>query len=232
MTAGRYANDLSCADLQSLAAELGLGVLAGVPRARAIAHLDACPACRAVVDDMAAIGDSLLTLGPEVDPPAGFETRVLARRRAGRPGRPRRRLRMVALAGAVVTISAGAVAAAAGLAGHHGGGFQVLHPAQVSALGGRQLSVSVLRQHGHQDGQVFFFEGQPSWVLMTVDGDGPSRQLTCQLQLAGGQTVTLGTFTVAQGYRSWGATVTVDPHRIRAVRLVDAQGHPVASAIH
>lgn len=72
-------NDMACAELADVAAELALGVLTGRERARAIAHLDECDACREDVRQLMATGGQLLELLPTAEPPAGFETRVLER---------------------------------------------------------------------------------------------------------------------------------------------------------
>jgi hypothetical protein len=72
-------NDMSCAELADVAAELALGVLTGRERAMAVAHLDQCDACREDVRQLMATGEQLLELLPPAEPPAGFETRVLDR---------------------------------------------------------------------------------------------------------------------------------------------------------
>jgi hypothetical protein len=72
-------NDMTCAELADGAAELALGVLTGRERAFAIAHLDTCDACREDVRQLMATGEQLRELLPAAEPPAGFETRVLAR---------------------------------------------------------------------------------------------------------------------------------------------------------
>jgi hypothetical protein len=72
-------NDMTCAELADVAAELALGVLTGRERAMAVAHLDECDACREDVRQLMATGEQLLELLPSAEPPAGFETRVLER---------------------------------------------------------------------------------------------------------------------------------------------------------
>jgi hypothetical protein len=72
-------NDMTCGEMADVAAELALGVLTGRERAMAVAHLDHCDACREHVRQLMATGEQLLELLPPAEPPAGFETRVLAR---------------------------------------------------------------------------------------------------------------------------------------------------------
>jgi hypothetical protein len=77
---------MTCAELADVAAELALGVLTGRERAMAVAHLDTCDECREDVRELIETGEQLLELLPPVEPPAGFETRVLAR--LGLPASP------------------------------------------------------------------------------------------------------------------------------------------------
>jgi hypothetical protein len=72
-------NDMTCAELADVAAELALGVLTGRERALAVAHLEKCDACREHVRQLMATSEQLLELLPPAEPPAGFETRVLER---------------------------------------------------------------------------------------------------------------------------------------------------------
>jgi anti-sigma-K factor RskA len=72
-------DDMTCAELQDVAAELALGALTGRERAAAIAHMEKCRACREDVRQLTAAGDRLLELLPPAGPPVGFEIRVLER---------------------------------------------------------------------------------------------------------------------------------------------------------
>ena len=91
MTEPTDARGMSCDEFAEVAAELALGVLTGRERAAALAHLDVCECCRELVRELTMTGEELLALLPSREPPAGFETRVLARLtpRAA-PVRPRR----------------------------------------------------------------------------------------------------------------------------------------------
>ncbi|HSZ43495.1 MAG TPA: hypothetical protein VK817_26315 [Trebonia sp.] len=71
--------DMGCERFADVAAELSLGVLTGRERADALAHLEHCDACRETVRQLTMTGEQLLGLLPSVEPPAGFETRVLSR---------------------------------------------------------------------------------------------------------------------------------------------------------
>ncbi len=72
-------NEMGCREFSDAAAELALGVLTGRERAQALAHLDHCASCREEVRQLTATGEGLLGLLPSVEPPAGFEARVMDR---------------------------------------------------------------------------------------------------------------------------------------------------------
>jgi hypothetical protein len=218
---------LSCEEVQGLAGEMGLGVLAGVERAGVVAHLQWCESCRALVDDMAELADSLLLLGPQTEPPAGFETRLLRRTEGaalplGR--RVRRRLALLVASGVVLAGGAGV-----GVGWALAGGSD-LAPS-VQAAGGRQLAVAILNAQGAKVGQAFLYSGRPSWIFMSVDPDHMPSWVSCELRTTGGKVVEVGAFTVSGPYRSWGSTVNVSPGQVRAVLLVDAAHHTVATGV-
>jgi len=216
---------LTCEEVQDLAGEMGLGVLAGVERAAVVAHLQSCESCRAFVDDMAELADSLLLLGPQTEPPAGFETRLLRRiEGAALPGagRVRRRLAVLLVSGVVLAGGAG-LGVGMALAGSSG------LPPSVQAAGGRQLTVAILNAQGAQVGQAFLYSGRPSWIFMSVDPDHLPSWVNCELRTADGKVVEVGSFTVSGLYRSWGSTVNVSPAQVRTVMLVDAAHRTVAT---
>jgi hypothetical protein len=82
-------SEMTCEEMADVAAELALGVLTGRERAMAVAHLDTCDGCREDVRQLMATGEQLIELLPPAEPPAGFETRVLAR--LGLPAPPQDR---------------------------------------------------------------------------------------------------------------------------------------------
>ena len=79
-------NEMGCAEFADAAAELALGVLTGRERARALAHLDRCEECRENVRQLTVTGEELVGLLPAIEPPAGFESRVMERLGLGIPG--------------------------------------------------------------------------------------------------------------------------------------------------
>src|SRR5262245_55506074 len=66
-----------CLEVHDLIPELAMGVASGEVRARALAHVSACPDCRRELEEVAGVVDDLLLLAPEEEPPPGFDGRVL-----------------------------------------------------------------------------------------------------------------------------------------------------------
>ncbi|MDA8061307.1 MAG: hypothetical protein M0T80_02545 [Actinomycetota bacterium] len=78
--------DQGCGEVSDLLAELALGVADAEGRAGALAHLEICAGCQAELRSFADTADALASLAPEVEPPAGFEQRVLSTLGAARRG--------------------------------------------------------------------------------------------------------------------------------------------------
>lgn len=304
-------NDMTCAELTDVAAEVALGVLTGRERAMAVAHLEECEACREDVRQLMATGDQLLELLPPAEPPAGFETRVLERlglsapaaeeapdvelppaepsagfetrvlerlglaatpalpknagksgkeasgpdaypqliaRRGGgtgqrgaaregkrpgsdqpsapparpggtkRPGRMRRVLAATAVGFAVIAAGVGGWRIGAGTT-----------PAASTAAGA--LTQASLLTATHNDvGDMFIYRGETPWLYMSVDMGSGNEPVTCQVIGADGQTTTIGTFQLADGYGSWGSPAPGNLTGATGARLVSTNGTVLASA--
>jgi hypothetical protein len=168
--------EMSCEEFAGSAAELALGVLTGRERAAALKHLDRCDACRESVRQLTMTGEELLGLLPAIEPPPGFETRVLDRlgiadpalrshARWGWPGRAHTSRGGPGRAGTVTfsrrTLAAAAVVLAVLGAALGGWGMRTAtsHPA------GTPLSSATLLTASHQDvGNIFLYNDSPRWV--------------------------------------------------------------------
>ncbi len=235
---------MTCEQLHQVVPEVALGVLSGSERADALGHLQDCPACQVIVDEMARVSDALLFLAPEEDPPLGFENRVAAA--LGLEGQPRarhsaRRISRIRVTRRTWTIGgsalAGVAACAAGLAVWLGGGSpapsqSTSAPAQVAAPRGSVPSfkqATFRTSSGTAAGRVMAHSGRPSWVFMTVDEPGAEGWVVCDLETTTG-TVRLGRFDVYEGHGSWGAATPVAIGSLRGARLVADDGTVIASA--
>ena len=219
-------SSLSCEELRGLAPELALGTLPGPERADALDHLERCADCQRVVEELADAADALLLLAPEVEPPAGFRGRVLAGFDV--PATHRRRLGVAILGAAAVLFLALGLGTATVVSRHHSN-----EPRPSFALGTPGVVMARFTPSpGEQtQGQVFSYAGSPSWVFMTVHDDGSSDTYHCELELADGQRVEVGSFGLHDGAGSWGRTLALDVGQLRAVRLLDEHGATAATAL-
>ena len=230
-------NDIGCAGLAAVAAELALGALTGHERAGALAHLDRCEACRDKVSRLMVTSGELLELLPASEPPPGFEVRVLERlglaafgraivsqasrvgnlrQRGGRrPREPGRRRRLLAVAAAAVVV--------AGLGGWGLG-------AGVSPAGYVSLSSAALVSPGHRAvGEIFAYGGSPEWVYVSVNVGTGNVAVICQLVGKDKHVTTVGSFTLTDGYGSWGSPDFADGS-LRGARLLAPDGTVLATA--
>lgn len=214
--------------MRELAPELALDVLTGYERATAQAHLGMCAPCREYVSSLTQIGDRLLTLVPGVEPPVGFEDRVLARMGLAAPPAqaPRRRWWPMAL------VAASVAAVVFGFGGWMAGDMTT-DGTPVAASGNHQvLRFAQLRNSSQrQVGQVFTYEGSPSWVWMSIAmADANVGTVWCELQKQDGTFIPIGDFPLSGGKGSWGAQLKVDPNTVVGARLTSDQGTVLASA--
>jgi hypothetical protein len=221
---------LSCEEARALAPELSLGSATGEERARVLHHLASCPDCRRLVSELSAVADELLLLAPAHEPPAGFESRVLARlnERKARGGKLRRIFGIAAVA-----------FLAAGAAG--GGVFWALRSDReiasqyqevLSLAGGEYFSAAVLRDvHGGKRGLVFGYQGDTSWVFMTLHD--PLDPGTYQVELGmeqGGWTLLDSSVDLSDARPSWGTELPGDLHGSAGIRIRDEEGNRVLEA--
>jgi len=219
---------MDCSDADLMLDELALDVLPGDRRAALLAHVEECPNCRRLLDQLTETADDLLLAGPEAAPPAGFEDRVLARIAQGdRRRRPRDRNALglstwTASAAAVVLLVVGGLTGA--VIGRSTGG-----PGE----SGEQLrTVRLISTGGADIGDVSTYSGDPSsWFFMRVESDGvPDATYRCVLDMDDGSTVAIGRLWAVKGHGGWGDHLSVDPRHAVAARLLDPKGSTVGTA--
>lgn len=197
---------MNCSQLADLAPELALGVLTGRERAQALEHLDSCGPCRQLVSSLSGVTDELLrSFAPSVEPPAGFESRVLA---AIAPPRVKQRNRIPALA------AAACVALLVGIAVLVGGSRQAFAAAEMRTESGEVVGWIYVDSDS-------LAMNLPGWAEQIgrygLAGDSYSLRLTDQ---SGAEHLLPVTLT---GGTTWSAELEVDS--ITSAALVDARGH-------
>ncbi len=211
-----YADDLP---------ELALGILTGRERAQALAHVEGCPACHAEMERLAVAADSLLEVVPAVEPPLGFEVRLMERLGVGpggqRPVRPRWRLRQSLLVAAcLLLVGVGLGAGWLARSGQRPTG-------RASAFGsepGGHIETESLVSGGRVLGTVMVYSGRTNWLFMSLDEGSWSGRASCQVRLADGKRVPLGTFWLENGYGAWAVTIPSGTGPIETASVVTAGG--------
>jgi hypothetical protein len=214
--------DQDCEQFRDAGAELALGILDGRERAAALAHLEHCSACHRELLVMGDLADRLIELAPGAEPPPGFETRVLASLAAPRPSsRPssRRRRTKIALMAAALAVVVGVGGWAVGRHGTTGG----------PSAGGDRVATATFVTGSHDVGQVIAAPGAHPWIYMVVDTGLGNQTVRCQIREGDGNTVTVGSFPLSNGYGYWGAPIPAAA-TITGAQLIDAGGRTVATA--
>jgi anti-sigma-K factor RskA len=244
---------MSCAEFADAAAELALGVLTGRERARALAHLDRCEACRENVRQLTVTGEELVGLLPAIEPPAGFETRVMERLGLGTPAPapvPVRPLSPVRRFGRKLAdwtgggtgrsgvrqprriLAAAAMAVAVIAAGLGGWG---LH-GTTSSPAASPLSSATLLTASHQTaGKIYLYDAGSRWLYMSVNipsgsGAADNGTVLCQVEGPDGHVTTVGSFRLTGGYGYWGSPAPVTDGPLTGARLVTTTGTVLATA--
>jgi hypothetical protein len=232
-----------CDAYQEELAELALGTLTGRDRAETLAHVEGCGRCAGEVEELSRAADMLLQVASEAEPPVGFEVRLLERvaseqqtardasrvapviplgTAGGRRARARRWVSTVRGRTAVAVAAAAVAVAGIGIglsAGDHA------NPVQPHAVQATLLSAT-----GRPVGRVVASGGKPTWLLMVVQRGALSGRVTCRVDLTGGHWVTLGTFSLGEGY-NWSAPLAAPVSAVHEAELVGPHGTVVATAV-
>jgi hypothetical protein len=207
-------------DFQNELVEFSLGILDGRARAALVDHVESCPECTEQLRELSATADLLMYVPIGVEPPLGFESGIIERIRQTQPLPSRWRPRgwqMLAAAAAIVLVSFGL-------------GWTVEHRTNpttpVQAAG--SMKQRVLVANGHDVGTVYAYSGSPSWMFVTVDARGAPARVRCTIITTSGAHRFIGTFALASGQGSWGASLPVSFKAVRNVVLTSASGAVVA----
>jgi hypothetical protein len=202
---------LTCAQVQEAAPELALGILGGAERAEVVHHVDHCARCQALVAQYAEAADALPLLAPELEPPAGFETRVLARL-----GAPKRRSRRRALVLAAVAAALAAILS-----------ITVVRVVESTTGNDTAAPVAVKMVDGSAKlpaGWAYVTNGVS--VAVNVDYGIPDGQYTVRVDPAAGSAHDLGTMTVSGSHGSFTGTSPEPLTSGSTISMVDASGSP------
>jgi hypothetical protein len=220
--------DIGCPRVREIAPDLAIGIADGHERDAALRHTATCSDCRALVADLSSTADELLLLAPEHEPPAGFESRTVAR--LGNLERRRWGARALAIAASFVL----AIAIGAGAVWMATSGERRLAASYRDVLSvgqGSFFAAAPLRGPEGPEGTVFGYDGRPSWLFATVDlpMTGPER-LEVTLTTRDGRRVSLGSAVLGGNDDTWGTSIPVELSAIQQLRFEDDEGRAVLVA--
>ena len=132
----------SCAQVCDLASELAFGVVVEPARTQMLTHLESCSDCQEYVSGLVSGADLLLVLSPEVEPPAGFENRVLSQIGTNQPLTHRKKYIIVYSVAAAIMIFMSALGTH--LLDQQHDRFTTQYVAALKALGGSSLKAAKL----------------------------------------------------------------------------------------
>jgi len=214
-----HAPDPRCAAVRDDLAELALGTLSGVERSSVLAHVQGCADCRAEVDRLSSAADAILMLAPEIEPQAGFETRLFERMGV----RPQRRRRLSRLTPRRLALAGGTLLGALGL------GLGIGLSTGGGALSAVPIAANLTSDH-HNRGEVYVAPGDPGWLFMSVNHLDATGLVTCRVKTVHGATTTVGTFWLDAGSGSWVSRLPVPADQIQSAWIVGGGGTVLASA--
>jgi hypothetical protein len=207
----------SCPQLRDVAPELALGVLGGAERAEAIAHVNGCARCQALVNELAEVADALPLLAPEIEPPVGFEQRVLSSDRARRRRSVRRLVSVVAVATAAAAILSITIVRVVESGSDTGG-----TTASAASTPAKPTAVKMVSPSALPAGWAYVTNKHS--VAIAVDYGVQSGRYRIAVQPRAGATVTIGTMAVENDHGSWTGTSQVALRVGSTISLVDANG--------
>jgi hypothetical protein len=205
---------MTCTQVRDLAPELALGILGGAERAEVVLHVNGCARCQATVSELTEVADTLPQLVPEMEPPLGFESRVLRRLGEGERRTRRRWIAAVAaVAAAVAIVTITTVRVIESNDATSATAPRAAAPVAVTMQGGTS---------GLPSGWAYVSGGHG--IAMSVDYGLPSGSYTVRAVPAGGTGSNLGTMQVVAGRGSWTGR-SADPLLTGSrIALVDASG--------
>lgn len=224
-------NELTCEEVHELAAELALDALPGDQRAAALAHLDSCTACRALVDDLSMAADRLLLALPEADVPPLLSARL---HRSVPPAAPaesnvRRRWTWMGAAAILVAIVVGGIIVVA----QRSGDEQTGSPSDTTtdtSTGDGIGPVALVNAAGNTIGRVSVDPGDDPAIHMTVNNGEWDEGDKCVWTLADGSRVEGGKLWKEDGHGYYGGELGDVRDLLRNVELIGADGSSIATA--
>lgn len=210
---------LSCEEFDDRAEDLALGLVDEPDRSELLAHVVECPACQSLLDGLGTVVDRLLLVAPQVEPPAGFENRALARLGAT-PVAPRQRFKVPLWAVA-------SVALVVGVSGIALGRMIDGSPTRQSAR-----RATIVTTTGTELGFVQLVADPTPHVLVTIPVPRAQPGVrNCELKLPNGTWIKVGSWKVSDiAHGTWAVGIENNLLGATAMRITTESGTTLATA--
>jgi hypothetical protein len=217
---------MTCDEFREQLAELAVGGIDASERNDLLSHTAVCASCQMALEQTTTVADRLLDETPEIEPPPGFEQRVLSHLNAAplaTVSAPRARVRtavLVACALAAGSIATVLVANA------------VRDRAQPSTAVHAVRHGTLIRNDGRPNGQVVLVDEPRAMVIVTIDHPRPfAGRVSCELELANGQKSIVGSWSY-DDVESGAWAVGIPDESLTAIRMnvLDTTGAVAASS--
>ena len=210
---------IRCEQFDEGAEDLALGLLDEPHRSMLLAHAADCSMCQSLLDGLGTVVDRLLLVAPQVEPPAAFEIRALARIGTASVT-PRQRFRLPLWAAAVAALIVGA------------GGFVTARLLDSSSSPSAAPTAVILTSAGLELGSVQLLADPAPHVLITIPTPRPDPGVrNCELQRPDGTWVHVGSWQVADiAHGTWATGIDTTLLDAAAMRITTQDGRVLATA--
>lgn len=227
---------MGCDQVRELAPELGLDIATGEERDAALRHLTNCSDCRRLVSELSSLSEDLLLLAPQREPPAGFEARVLGAlgeqdapvlplgKRSRRP-----RLLLAAALAAAVAASMALGGWSAFLATSSDRRIADSYRQVLSQGQGSFFAAAPVKGSAGRVGTVFGYEGQPSWVIVTMSPSAEKDTYRVEAIVDEGEPLDLGETALGRDERVWATRLPMPLSSVRGLRFRTPAGETLTA---
>jgi hypothetical protein len=217
---------MTCDEFREQLAELAVGGIDASERNDLLSHAAACASCQMALEQMTTVADRLLDETLEIEPPPGFEQRVLGHLNTiplAPVGALRARVRTAVLI--ACALAAGSIAT---LLASNAARDRVQPSTAVHAV----RHGTLVRKDGRPNGQVTLVDEPRAMVIVTIDHPRPfNGRVSCELELANGQKSVVGSWSYDE-VESGAWAVGIPDESLAAIRMnvLDTTGAVAASS--
>jgi hypothetical protein len=217
---------MTCDEFREQRAELAVGGIDASDRNDLLSHAAACASCQMALEQMTIVADRVLDETLEIEPPPGFEQRVLSHLNTvplATVSATRARFRTAVLVACALAAGSIATVLVANAVRDRAEPSTAVHEVRHGTL---------IRKDGRPNGQVTLVDQPRAMVIVTIDHPRPfSGRVSCELELANGQKAVVGSWSY-DDVESGAWAVGIPDESLTAIRMnvLDSTGAVAASS--